>query len=321
MAIASPSTSDEPLNYHDIYIDDFITVAQQPVHTQAMNNLLHALNQVFADPTDSPRRAIISESKMEKGDTAFSTNHTILGWNIDAYTMTLTLPQRRLNKMTSLIAPKLTQKYTSVKRWRELLGVLRSSSPALYGTIHLFSILQHALYLARNHRVRLTPLLKLVLQEWLFVAQTATQPTPLLTLFPRHPDVLATTDASKDGMRGFWLTWDVAASDAPTCLVWRAPFPPTIRNDLITTTRPTGRLTNSDLELAALIIEITLASSYSPHPHPEVLVASDNTAAIAWSTKGSTSCNTAPAYLLHHLSTFSPCHALYLYICFYTRNY
>jgi hypothetical protein len=145
MAITLPSTSDEPLNYHDIYIDDFITVAQQPVHTQAMNNLLHTLDQVFANPTDSPRRAILSESKMERGDTAFSTNHTILGWNIDTYTMTLTLPQHRLNKMTLLITLKLTQKYTSVKGWRELLGVLRSSSPALYRTIQIFSILQHAL--------------------------------------------------------------------------------------------------------------------------------------------------------------------------------
>jgi hypothetical protein len=217
--------------------------------------------------------------------------------------MTLTLPKRRLNKMTSLIAPKLTQKYTSVKQWRELLGVLRSSSPVLYGTIHLFSILQHALRLARNHRVCLTPLLKLVLQEWLFVAQTATQPTPLHTLAPCHPDVLAATDASKDGMGGFWLTWDVAASDAQPALCGAPCFPPTIQNDLITTTNPTGRLTNSDLELAALIVGITLASSYSPHPHQEVLVTLDNAAAIAWSTKGSTSCNTAPAYLLHHLFT------------------
>jgi hypothetical protein len=41
--------------------------------------------------------------------------------------------------------------------------------------------------------------------------------------------------------------------------VWRAPFPRTIQNDLITTTNPTGRLTNSDLELAALIVGIILA--------------------------------------------------------------
>jgi hypothetical protein len=303
MAITLPSSSDKPLSYHDIYIDDFITMAQPPVHTQAMNNLLHALNQVFADPVDSPCHAIISVSKMEKGDTAFSSNHSILGWNIDTHGMTLTLPQCRLDKMTSLITTKLEQKYTSVKRWREISGVLRSSSPALYGTIHLFSILQHALRLAKHNRVHLTPLLKAVLREWMYVAHAATQPTPIHTLVPRQPDVLAATDASKDGMGDFWLTWDITSPDTPTCVVWRTPFPDMIQNELVTPANPIGRLTNSDLELVALIVGATLASTTSPRPHPEVLIASDNTAAIAWTTKGSTSCNTAPAYLLHHLPT------------------
>jgi hypothetical protein len=33
-----------PLQYHDIYIDDFIMIAQKPVHLQACNKLFHALD-------------------------------------------------------------------------------------------------------------------------------------------------------------------------------------------------------------------------------------------------------------------------------------
>jgi hypothetical protein len=98
-------------------------------------------------------------------------------------------------------------------------------------------------------------------------------------------------------MGDFWSS-DPASTDSPTRIVWRAAFPKTIQNALVSTTNPTGTITNSDLELVALITGVAVGAS-TPSTSRHVLhCASDNTPALAWSTRGSTSSNTAPAYLL-----------------------
>jgi hypothetical protein len=117
--------------------------------------------------------------------------------------MSLQLPKHRLQNMVDLLTPLLTQGCTSRCKWQKVLGVLPSSSPALYGTIHLFSVLQHALC-KTQHRVTLTAHIKAVLQEWLHCAATAhAHPVPLHTLVPHPPTIAAATDASQQDMGGF----------------------------------------------------------------------------------------------------------------------
>ena len=42
-AIVLGSENTPPLAFHDVYIDDFITIAQPPRHTPAFNTLLHVI--------------------------------------------------------------------------------------------------------------------------------------------------------------------------------------------------------------------------------------------------------------------------------------
>jgi hypothetical protein len=134
-----------PLTHADVYIDDFMLVAQRPYHLPLMNTLLHSLDKVFHDPPPTNRRQIISASKINKGDATFSTQKRILGWDIDTHLMTLALPKHRLDGMSDLIHTILQRIRVSRKTWQRLLGTLRSTSPALYGAKHLFSTLQQAL--------------------------------------------------------------------------------------------------------------------------------------------------------------------------------
>jgi len=56
-----------PLQYHDIYLDDFMVLAQQPCHTQAMDALLTHLDSIFRDPSfplDAPSSLSLSCSKV-----------------------------------------------------------------------------------------------------------------------------------------------------------------------------------------------------------------------------------------------------------------
>jgi hypothetical protein len=293
--LGDPTTP--PLSYTDVYIDDFITTAQPPRHHTTLNNLLHAIDSVFHDHPRSNRKAVISAKKLRQGDVTWSTRKRILGWDVDTYNMSLQLPQHRLHNMVNLLTPLLTQRRSSRRKWQRLLGVLRSSSPALYGTVHLFSILQHALT-KTSHRITLTPHITAVLQEWLNCATRAHHhPVSLHTLVPHPPTVAAATDASQQGMGGFYFPLH---SGPPT--LWRATFHREIQRNLLTTNNPTGSLTNSDLELAGAIVGMLLAAQHPATQTPHVLVASDNVPAVSWLQKGSNSSNSASAFLLYQLA-------------------
>ncbi len=76
-----------------------------------------------------------------------------------------------------------------------------------------------------------------------------------------------------------------------------------------------GTITNSDLELAAIVIGSALAARDDPLAYDSILLASDNTPAVAWATKGSTTSAAPNAFLLHQLArqrqtwrySLSPC--------------
>jgi hypothetical protein len=61
-----------PLSTVDVYLDDFMAVAQPPLHTNTMRTLLPSVDAIFYDtPEATPRRAIISKSKIAKGDASY----------------------------------------------------------------------------------------------------------------------------------------------------------------------------------------------------------------------------------------------------------
>jgi hypothetical protein len=76
------------LSYTDVYLDDFMHLVQNPFQHPAMDSLLSAIHRVFCDPAASPRKAIVSQSKVEKGDAIFSTKKRLLGWDIDSASLT-----------------------------------------------------------------------------------------------------------------------------------------------------------------------------------------------------------------------------------------
>jgi hypothetical protein len=237
-AITLPPFQTAPLAYTDVYIDDFMVVAQRPRHIPMLNTLLHTVDTVFCDPPGTLCRPVISQSKLQKGDAAFSMHKKILGWGINTHHMTILLPSTRLDTLTSLLQDTLRHKRTSKTKWHRLLGTLRSTTPVLYGANHLFSILQHTL-IAKPGRIRITHLVTAILRDWLYLATTATQkPVPIHTVVPRPPACVAATDASGLGLGGFWTM--------PTHnMLWRHALPAAIRRSLVTPANPSGSVTNS----------------------------------------------------------------------------
>jgi hypothetical protein len=95
-----------------------------------MNNLLHQLYAVFHDPLPHLRCQTVSQSKLEKGDTVFSTNKRVLGWDINTSTMTLQLPEHCLQSLHILLSTIQSKRCISKTTWPQMLGTLRSTALA-----------------------------------------------------------------------------------------------------------------------------------------------------------------------------------------------
>jgi hypothetical protein len=298
----NPHPPQEQTKYTDVYLDDFMLLAQHPHTMPVMNNLLHHLSNIFYDAPDSPRRPVVSQSKVSKGDATFSTYKRLLGWDVDSATLTIHLPTHRVDRLTHLLDTYLPKKHTTRLQWQKLLGELRSMTMAIHSSVYLFSPLQQLL-LNKGKRLRITNLARCTLHDWQQLLHSLhTHPVPITSLVPHAPHYIGTTDASQWGMGGCWFP-TILAQDSQPCL-WRNPLPAHITSNIITAANLTGTINNSELELAAAILgHATQLESTPPAPYTSTYLGTDNTPTQAWLTSGSVSSIKPTAYLLRRLAT------------------
>jgi hypothetical protein len=270
-----------------------------------MNIALHTINSMFYDHPDSKRRHAISASKLAKGDATWATKKRLLGWDLDTVSMTIHLPPHRLEHLQTSLQELFHKHRTSLRTWQKLLGNLRSMVPALIGSKYLFSILQTPLQQPQCHRIRITSILRYALCQWLQLATAINHtPAPIRTLVPTAPCAIGALDASAHGMGGFWIPSQLSSTSTP--IIWRHPFQPNITSKLISAMSTAGVISINELERAAMIQAYHIAlQTMPPTAHGTFLCATDNTAAHAWVSRGSTTTIQAPAYLLQMLATLA----------------
>ena len=286
----------------DVYVDDFLLLAQlQHYRDRVLRATLHSIDEVFRpverhDPAHRTEPA--SVKKMLKGDAAWSTQKRMLGWDVDTIAMTLTLPPHRLDRLRevlSWLAPP--RKRLSLTKWHQLLGELRSMSPALPGTRGLFSTLQDALSKGDLRRVRINRHVRAAAADFLLLVDSlATRPTRLQELVPTHPLAVGACDACQHGMGGVWLFPDTTQHP----VLWRSRFPTHVSASLVTAGNRQGLISISDLELAGIIGHKAVLSDHIDTRERTIWIASDNRAAVSWATKGSSTSVSARAYLLQY---------------------
>ena len=302
-----------PVAAVDVYVDDFLLLAQTKHQQQrVMRATLHAIDDVFCpledgDPTH--RKEPASTKKMLQGDAHWSVRKRILGWDLDSTAMTLTLPPHRIERLREVLGwLRPPRKRLATTKWHRLLGELRSMSPALPGTRGLFSVLQDALRHSDGHRVRLNQHAYDAAADFTaLVDSLATRPTRLPELVPTAPSHVGACDACQLGMGGVWL----GSSDSPAPIVWRQRFAPQVASALVTADNRRGTVSISDLELTGMIAHKDVLAQAHDVRERTIWLASDNRAAVSWSTKGSATSVAARAYLLH-FNTLHQRHHRYL---------
>ena len=296
----------KPLASFDVYVDDFIGLAQgsQRRLRGYRRVLLSTLDRVLRPQDmalDGPfRQEPASVKKFRKGDAYWSTRKIVLGWLFDTIAGTLSLPAHRLERLQELLASlPATRKRVSVKQWHKVLGELRSMSLALPGTRGLFSLLQEAFrHRDGAHRLKLSQHAHDFLDDFRWLIQDlGNRPTQFTELVPTDDFAVGACDAAAAGMGGVWFP-PPSTGDIGRPVLWRSPFPSNIQAQLVTYDNPAGRITNSDLELAATTAHLDIAANRWPVATRSLSVLSDNTPAVAWQQKGSTTTARAAAYLL-----------------------
>jgi hypothetical protein len=142
---------------------------------------------------------------------------------------------------------------------------------------YMFSLLQGALRrLDTRRRVKLDLSLHDALDDfrWM-VADLKNRPTHLHEWFPHRDFHLGACDASKSGMGGMCFPLDKQL--AP--IVWHCPFPSSVQDEVVSEDNPKGKLTNSDIELAATLAHLDVATTHVAAPRHTLSVLSDNSAA------------------------------------------
>ena len=323
VAMEAPSEEDEfpirdtgpmrpPLAYVDVYVDDFIKMAQG--WSNALRVRWHTFHHIHGvlrpnDELDMDRKTPISVKKLAKGDDFWATEKVVLGWLINTLSRTITLPPHRRDRLHNLLDTMLRRKRASRQEWQRLLGELRSMQLALPGSEGCFSFLQEALGVG-NQRVKISELVRDQLKDFKWIASSlTTRPTHLAEVVPTPPTYFGAMDAAKEGMGGVWFP---PADQAPPLalqqpkasrlrhpILWRARFPPKVQSQLVSFENPTGSITNSDLELSGAVAQDDILANALPTvAHLSTCTFSDNTPAVAWKTKGSTSSTGPSAYLL-----------------------
>ena len=304
-SLPSPS---RPLSYVDVFVDDFVGLAQEDSNSRRVRRiLLHAVDDVFRplSPDDAPsRREPVSLKKLRQGDCSWGTIKLVLGWVIDSVSMTIHLPPHRVERLAEVLASiPPHQRRTSVKKWHKVLGELRSMSLALPGARNLFSALQKALSEKAGARVALNKGVHHALNDFRWLLDNiSSRPTRIAELVPLSPSAEGHHDASGIGAGGVWFPSNHLVPRrgcrAGQPLVWRLLWPQYITSRLVTDKNPNGTITNSDLELAGGLLHLDALAQTFDVRERTVLAKGDNLNTTYWERKGSATTDKPPAYLL-----------------------
>jgi len=108
------------------------------------------------------------------------------------------------------------------------------------------------------------------------------EPTRCRELTNRWPDIVAIVNASSHGVGG--VVFGEVSECIPTVFRWH--WPVEITGDVKTFTNPNGRITNSDLEMAGMVLAwLAVEGVFGDLTEKNIALFGDNIASISWTKK------------------------------------
>lgn len=253
------SPNDAPFRYiMEVYVDDCIDIAI-PVCQRDLDHLasstMTGIHDVFPPATD-PTTDPISGKKLSKREGAWANVKEILGMTFNGNDKTIWLSELKRDALMDTLKA-WTRKASkrigiAFDEFRTTLSKLQHAFltvPAGKGLLSVFypilALHPPMVYLHRNENLR-----NAVADCRTFLRDTISSPTRCRNLVTGWPDYVGVTDASGHGLGGVIIGENCAVP--PT--VFRLQWPKDISDNIVSDDNPTGTITNSDLEMAGLLM-------------------------------------------------------------------
>jgi hypothetical protein len=125
------------------------------------------------------------------------------------------------------------------------------------------------------------------------------EPTRCRQLVTGWPDYIGFVDASGHGTGGIVI--GELSPCVPTIFRWQ--WPPDVAKDIKTAENPSGHITNSDLEMAGLVLLwLTMEEVCGPLEEKRLTLFNDNSPTIGWATKLASKRSTVAEHLVQALA-------------------
>jgi hypothetical protein len=270
------------------FVDDFIPLAIARSKEQldhVARGMMEAIHDVFP-PAEKDEEDPIALKKLKKGDGTWMLEKDILGFMFNGDEKTLWLEEDKRLALLSILKGWLRTAERSPKgipfeEFQSVLSKIRHAFIAIPAGKGLLSPCNGVLrsepqfvYLQRNQQLKSTlQSIRTLLRE------SATNPTKCKQLVRGHPHFVGVKDSSGHGVGG------VVVGETDSCkpTVFRVEWPQEIRDRLVSWTNPNGSITNSDLEMAGLLLLWLVMEEVCPDlACKHAALFSDNQPTVCW---------------------------------------
>jgi hypothetical protein len=223
----------------------------------------------------------------EKGRREVVTIKEVLGYDLNGKDSTIQFPKAKSETLLKELHKVLRKQQVPLKHFCSLLGRLQYATWILPSAKSFFTPLNEALRrllafigVGRHGEVR-----QALLDTGALIKDITRRPTNVGELVPQDFDYTGFCNASAFGAGGVWFS----ANKFLPPLVWRINFSADITSQVVLQNNPTGALTNSDLEMAGVLLQYLALEQLVPNlRHAQVAILCDNSPAVAWTKKMAT---------------------------------
>ena len=287
-ALPDNATSTEALLYLiEVFVDDFIgmCVPRSKLELDHVSRAIqHGIHDIFP-PDANDEEDPTSLKKLRKGDGAWALRKDVLGWTFDGENKTVELQEDRVRDLRKGLKDMLRSRTAiPLNTFQKVAGKLQHASMGVPGGKGLFTPINKQLgkeakwiNLTRNSPLRTA------LTDWrALLLEANKEPTKALELVHGEPAYIGIVDASKGGVGG--VVFGHLEECKPT--VFRFEWPAEIQAKVQTQENPSGTITNSDLEMAGLLLVWLVMEAVVPSlRHKHVALLSDNSPSVSWVTR------------------------------------
>ena len=288
-----PDTGREETGFNymvEVYVDDFMSIVI-PVTRQQLDHVATAvmtgIHDVFPADEDDEEDPI-SLKKLTKGEGEYDTRKTLLGFDFNGVDKTMWLEEAKREKLLTVLKGWIRmarrERGIAFAEFRSVTAKIRHAFVCIPQGVALLSPCNRILkaeppyvYLHRNvHLLQAIKGCRTMLRESLH------EPTRCRELTSRWPDFVGIVDASSHGVGG--VVFGENSKCVPTVFRWQWPIE--ITREVNTAENPGGRITNSDLEMAGMVMAwLVIEGVGGDLTEKTIALFGDNTPSISWINK------------------------------------